>query len=117
MVNKDLKEKVKETIKRYKKRKKVEGQVNIEGVTKPKKKKPKKHKEEKQQRHTPASVSIGAHGGRYVQEPSGHKRYIGEGGLAGRKRFKKSVLESLEEVIKKAEISNFIKSFKGGSNK
>jgi hypothetical protein len=116
MPKKDLKERIKETVKRFKHRKKTEGQVNIEGITKPKKHKPKKHKEEKKPRHSPASVSIGAHGGRYIQEPSGHKKYVGEGGLSGRKKFKKSVFESLEDIVKKIKVDDFIKSFKGGKN-
>lgn len=107
-----LKEKIKEAVKKLKQRKKVEGQVNIEGVTKPKKKKPKKQKEHKVEQQAPGAVSIGAHGGRYVQEPSGHKRYVSEGQLAGVKRVKKSVEEILEDIVKKGNIEEFVKSFK-----
>lgn len=84
---------------KLKNRKKVEGRPNIEGVSTPKKKKPKKRKEEHVKPQSPASVSIGAHGGRYIQEPSGHKRYVSEGALSGVKRFKKSLEQSIKDVL------------------
>jgi hypothetical protein len=116
MASEKLKEKVKRKIAEYKqKRKNVEGKPNIEGVTTPKKRKPKKQKEEKRRKHTPGMVSIGAHGGRYVQEPSGHKRYVSEGQLSGVKRFKKSsdvVKSILEDVTKQIEIKEFVAKYK-----
>ncbi len=113
-----LKEKVKQKVKqrlkeaRGKKRKETEGRVNIEGVTSPRKHKPKKVKEEKRKKHQSGAVSIGAHGGRYIQEPSGHKRYVSEGKLSGTKRYAKSVKDVLSDVIKKSQVTEFVKNYK-----
>ena len=101
------KEEAKKILERVK-RKKVEGKPNIEGVTRTKKLKPKHVKEQKVKQPGPASVSIGAHGGRFIQEPSGHKRYVKEGQLSGTKRIKKA----FDEYFKQDIITNFIKSFK-----
>ena len=94
-----LKEKIKQKISEHK-RKRVEGRPNIEGVSAPKKRKPKKVAEHKVKAPQAASVSIGAHGGRYIQEPSGHKRYVSDGSLSGRKKFKKSIQNVLEAFVK-----------------
>ena len=99
----ELKEKIQALV--AQKRKRVEGRPNIEGVSKPHKMKP----------HSPGQVSIGAHGGRYVQEPSGHKRYVAEGSLSGVKRFKKSetIVKSLiEEFVQENGIHEFIENFR-----
>lgn len=109
---KELKERIKRKLLEHKKRKKTEGQVNIEGVTKPKKKKPKKVKEQESRQGKPGSVSVGAHGGRYVLEPSGHKRYVKEGQLAGTKRYKKSLKDMVGDVLTKSKIEEFVKSYK-----
>ena len=106
-----IKRVVAEAVKR-KKRKETAGKVNIENVSAPKKHKPKKVKEHKGKKHDAAPVSIGAHGGRYIQEPSGHKRYVAEGNLAGKKRLKKSIHDELGKLVKQAEIEEFVKSFK-----
>ena len=99
-LNKDqLKEKIKRKISEHK-RKRVEGRPNIEGVSAPKKLKNKKVADQKNKTPKAASVSIGAHGGRYIQEPSGHKRYVAEGSLSGRKKFKKSIQKVLEDFVK-----------------
>lgn len=120
-----LKEKIKAVIankrKKAKTRKETEGRPNIENVSTPQKKKPAKVKEEKKKKHTPGMVSIGAHGGRYIQEASGHKRYVSEGQLAGTKKIKKSLegdLSSdpvkgiLEDIVKSGEIKEFVSRFK-----
>ena len=119
-----LKEKIKQVIanrrKKSKTRKEVEGRPNIENVSTPKKKKPNKTKEEHKKAPQPGSVSIGAHGGRYIQEASGHKRYVSEGQLAGSKKFKKSmgdlsldsVKDILEDIVKSGEIREFVTKFK-----
>jgi hypothetical protein len=113
-----LKEKIREKIRsklrerNKKERKKTEGQVNIEGVSKPKKRKPKKVKEQEQKKHKPASVSVGARGGRFIQEASGHKRYVKDGGLAGHKKISKSLLEELESIVKEDKIKEFVLNFK-----
>lgn len=107
-----LKEKIKQAVARH--RKQVEGKPNITGVSSPGKKKPKKVKEHDKKHHSPGQVSIGAHGGRYVQEASGHKRYVNEGELSGVKRFKKSVQEVLEDIVKKGDIQEFITKFNKG---
>jgi len=112
MSDKNLKEKIKEKIAEVKRRKHMLGHVNITGVTHSKKVKPKKKKEEQKHEHRPGSVSIGAHGGRYIQEPSGHKRYVKEGQLSGVKRFKKSVRETLEDIVKADRLESFIQDFK-----
>ena len=113
MPNSKLKEKIKEVVSKLKHRKKTEGQVNIEGVTRPKKHKPKEVKQQNKKPHSPGSVSIGAHGGRYVQEPSGHKRYVKEGQVSGTKKYKKSIQETLEDIVRKGQAEEFVKSFKG----
>lgn len=96
-----------------KERKRVEGHVNIEGVTKPKHRKPKeKAPENESKRPTPASVSIGAHGGRYVQEASGHKRYLKEGTLAGKKKIAKSIESIVREIALEDEKRDFVNKFK-----
>lgn len=107
-----IKERIKNVIKEHK-RKRVEGKPNIEGVSAPKKHKPKKVKEDGKRKHTPGQVSIGAHGGRYIQEASGHKRYVSEGQLSGVKRFKKSIQETLEDIVKKGNVQEFVAKFKG----
>lgn len=112
MANDKLKEKIKTIIGKLKHRKKTEGQVNIEGVTKPKKHKPKKVKEGSKKQQSPGSVSIGTHGGRYVQEPSGHKRYIKEGQASGVRSYKKSIQNTLEDIVRKGQAEEFVKSFK-----
>lgn len=111
MDKQQLKQKIKRVL-ASKKRKEVEGRVNIENVSAPKKHKPKKVKEEHSDAPKPGMVSVGAHGGRYVQEPSGHKRYVKEGQLSGVKRYKKSIRELVGEVLKKSQIEDFVKSFK-----
>lgn len=106
-----LKQKIKQVL-ASKKRKNVEGKVNIENVSAPKKHKPKKTEEHKVESHKPGMVSVGQHGGRYVQEPSGHKRYVKEGQLSGVKRYKKSIKDLVEEVLKKSQVEDFVKSFR-----
>lgn len=95
-----------------KERKRVEGRVNIEGVTTPKKQKPKESKHQESKKPAPASVSIGAHGGRYIQEASGHKRYVKEGTLAGKKKIAKSIEDMVREIALEDEKRNFVKKFK-----
>lgn len=107
-----LKQKIHEKIREYRKKKQTEGKVNIENVSAPKKHKPKKHKEEHSKAPQPGAVSVGAHGGRYIQEPSGHKRYVAEGQLSGRKRYKKSLQESIGDILVKSEAEEFVKQFK-----
>lgn len=111
MKKEDLKDRIKALLAR--KRKKTEGKPNIEGVSKPKKLSAKKEKKQEKKPHRPASVSVGAHGGRYIQEPSGHKRYIQEGGLAGRRKFNKSDLakEMVASFIK-SEIHAFVQNYR-----
>lgn len=124
MPSSHLKEKIREAVRAklrersQKDRKRVEGHVNIEGVTHPKHKKPKeKAPENESKRPTPASVSIGAHGGRYVQEASGHKRYIKEGGLAGKKKIAKSVQDMVGEIVLEDQARDFITKFKRRKSK
>jgi hypothetical protein len=116
MADDKKKEKMRAIIAAAKKRKQVHGRVNIENVSSPKKHKPKKIKQQKKKKVAPAQVSIGTHGGRYIQEPSGHKRYVAEGKLSGVKRFKKSIKEQLELLIKgeiiASSIEEFIKRYK-----
>lgn len=119
MPSSHLKEKIREKVREklrersQKDRKQVEGRVNIEGVTRPKHKKPKeKAPENESKRPTPASVSIGAHGGRYVQEASGHKRYIKEGGLAGKKKIAKSIESIVNEIVIEDQAKEFVTKFK-----
>lgn len=110
-----IREKVREKLRSrsQKERKRVEGHVNIEGVTKPKHRKPKEKKQEHgSKRPEPASVSIGAHGGRYVQEASGHKRYIKEGGLAGKKKIAKSIESIVREIVLEDDKRDFVTKFK-----
>ena len=113
-----LKEQIREKIRQKlrernkKKRKKTEGAVNIEGVSKPKRLNPKKVKEREQKKQKPALISIGASGGRFIQEPSGHKRYIKEGDLVGHKKISKSIPELLEAIVKEDKIKQFISNFK-----
>lgn len=95
-----------------KERKQVEGRVNIEGVTTPKHKKPKEKKQEHSKKPAPASVSIGAHGGRYIQEASGHKRYVKEGNIAGKKKIAKSIEDMVREIALEDEKRDFVKKFK-----
>lgn len=116
MDKKELKEKIKRVI-GAKKRKHTAGKVNIENVSTPRKNKPKKHKEAKEKKHSPGQVSVGAHGGRYVIEPSGHKRYVKEGNLAGTKRYKKSVKDVVKDVLVKASATDFVQKYKQRSNK
>lgn len=111
MDKKELKEKIKRVI-GAKRRKEVAGRVNIENVSRPRKNKPKKVKEAKEKKHSPGQVSVGAHGGRYVVEPSGHKRYVKEGNLAGTKRYKKSVKDSIKDVLIKASANDFVQKYK-----
>jgi len=99
-----------------KKRKKTEGKPNIEGVSAPKKKKPSKKKAPKGNKSDkPATIGVGIHGGQYIQEPSDHKRYISHGTAAGHKRIAKSeqVKQILEDIVKKSQINEFIKTYKG----
>lgn len=118
MPSSKLKEKIREKVREklrersQKDRKQVEGHVNIEGVTKPKHKKPKEKKQEESKKPTPANVSIGAHGGRFVQEASGHKRYIKEGGLSGKKKIKKSVEDMVAEIVLEDQAKEFVTKFK-----
>lgn len=119
MPSSHLKEKIREKVRQklrersQKQRKEVEGRVNIEGVTRPKHKKPKeKAPENESKRPTPASVSIGAHGGRFVQEASGHKRYIKEGGLSGKKKISKAIESIVHEIAMEDEALDFVKKFK-----
>lgn len=118
MPSSKLKEKIRETVRaklrerNKKERKQTEGGVNIEGVTKPKRRKPKKVKEQEQKKHKPASVSVGARGGRYIQEASGHKRYMKDGGLSGRKKISKSIQEGIAEIVREDSIREFISKFK-----
>ena len=110
-----IKEKLKQKLRErsQKERKQVEGHVNIEGVTTPKRKKPKeKPSENESKRPAPASVSIGAHGGRYIQEASGHKRYVREGQIAGRKKIAKSIEDMVREIAMEDEKRNFVQKFK-----
>lgn len=113
-----IREKVRQKIRERSKkdRKRTEGSVNIEGVTKPKQRKPSKEKkQEHSKRPAPASVSIGAHGGRYVQEASGHKRYLKEGTLAGKKKISKStqtIHDMVAEIAMENEKREFVKQFK-----
>lgn len=110
-----LREKVRQKLRErsQKERKRVEGHVNIEGVTTPKHRKPKeKAPENESKRPAPANVSIGAHGGRYVQEASGHKRYIKEGGLAGKKKITKSIESIVREIALEDEAKDFVTKFK-----
>jgi len=115
-----LKEKIREAVRSklreraQKERKRVEGHVNIEGVTKPKHRKPKENKPKNEsKRPSPANVSIGAHGGRYVQEASGHKRYLKEGTLSGKKKIAKSTVQDMvAEIAMEDERRNFINKFK-----
>lgn len=112
MADEKLKEKIRQKISEVKRKKKMLGHVAITGVTQPKKHKPKKKKEDSKKQHQPGSVSIGPQGGRYVQEASGHKRYVKEGKLSGVKRFKKSIPEALQDIVLAGEIDNFIQQFK-----
>lgn len=109
-----IREKVREKLREraHKERKQVEGRVNIEGVTTPKRKKPQEKKQETSKKPEPASVSIGAHGGRYVQEASGHKRYLKEGNIAGKKKIAKSVEDMINEIVIEDQARDFIKKFK-----
>lgn len=118
MPSSNLKEKIREKVRQklrersQKQRKRVEGHVNIEGVTTPKRKKPKEKEEHESKRPAPASVSIGAHGGRYIQEASGHKRYMKEGNIAGRKKIAKAIEDMVQEIALENEKRNFIEKFK-----
>lgn len=109
-----IREKVRQKLRErsQKKRKEVLGRVNIEGVSAPKHKKPKEKKQEEVKRPTPANVSIGAHGGRYIQEASGHKKYVKEGNIAGRARISKSIEDMVREIALEDEKRNFISKFK-----
>jgi len=111
-----IREKVRQKVRERsgKRRKQVEGRVNIEGVTTPKRKKPKEKKNDrKQKRPSPASVSIGAHGGRYVQEASGHKRYLKDGTLSGKKKIAKSSIHDIvAEIADESQIREFVNKFK-----
>lgn len=111
---KDLKQKIHQAVQslKNKKRKQTEGKVNIENVSAPHKKKPKKQKEHHVEAPQPGSVSVGAHGGRFIQEPSGHKRYVKEGQLSGSKKYKKSLQDMVKDVLIKAQAQDFIKTFK-----
>ena len=60
----------------------------------------------------PGGVSIGAHGGRYTQEPSGHKRYIKEGQISGTQSYKKSIRNVLKDIIIKSDVNSFVRKFK-----
>lgn len=118
MPSSKLREKIRDLVRRKKRardvgqRKQVEGHVNIEGVTKPKHRKPKEKEQDKVHKLPPASVSIGAHGGRYVQEASGHKRYLQEGTLSNRKKISKSVADMVAEIAMEDEKRNFLTNFK-----
>jgi hypothetical protein len=57
-------------------------------------------------------VSVGARGGRYIQEASGHKRYMKDGGLSGRKKISKSIQEGIAEIVREDSIREFISKFK-----
>ena len=109
-----VKQKIHEAVQalRAKKRKHTEGKVNIDNVSAPKKHKPKKVKENHSKTPQPGSVSVGAHGGRYIQEPSGHQRYVKEGQLSGSKKYKKSMQEMVEDELIKSQAQDFVKSFK-----
>ena len=114
-----IREKVRQKLRERskKERKQTEGRVNIEGVTSPKHKKPKEKKQEHSKRPEPASVSIGAHGGRYIQEASGHKRYLKEGTIAGRKKIAKSVHAMLQEIAaERSDTREFVNMFKRRKN-
>ena len=111
-----IREKVRQKLRErsQKERKQVEGRVNIEGVTQPKRKKPKDGVPERREpkKPAPASVSIGAHGGRYVQEASGHKRYLKEGNLAGRRKVAKSVESMVREIVLEDQRRDFLTKYK-----
>lgn len=102
------KQKIKSLVQKLKNRKKVSGKVNIENVSSPKKEKPKHVKQEHVDVSQPGSVSIGSHGGKFIQEASGHKRYVKEGSLSGTKKLRKSLKEEVQKIV----TENFIKAFK-----
>lgn len=118
MPSSNLKEKIREAVRSklrersQKKRKKTEGHVNIAGVKKPKKHNPKAKKQETKAPAKPASVSVGAHGGQYVLEPSGHKKYIAHGSAAGRKKIAKSMEETIKEIVLEDRVREFVDKFK-----
>ncbi len=118
MPSSNLKDKIREKVRQklrersQKRRKQVEGRVNIEGVTTPKRKKPKEKTHAESKKPAPASVSIGAHGGRYVQEASGHKRYLKDGSIAGRKKIAKSVEDMVREIALEDQKREFVTKFK-----
>lgn len=125
MPSSNLKEKIREKVRQklrersQKDRKRVEGRVNIEGVTTPKHRKPKEvNHDHEHKKPSPASVSIGAHGGRYIQEASGHKRYVKEGNISGKKKIAKSsagtahIEDMVREIALENEKRDFVTKFK-----
>ena len=118
MPSSHLKEKIREAVRSklrensQKKRKQTEGHVNIEGVSKPKRAKPKKTKQGEGKKPGAASVSVGAHGGQFIQEASGHKRYVKPGGLSGHKKIAKSMEEVLKEIVLEDQAREFVDKFK-----
>lgn len=109
-----IREKVRQKLRSrsQKERKQVEGHVNIEGVTAPKRKKPKEKKQDESKKPQPANVSIGAHGGRFIQEASGHKKYIKEGNASGNKKIAKSIEDMVREISIENDKQDFINRFK-----
>lgn len=89
--------KIKREIESFKeKKKRVEGDPKITGVTKPEKRRKKDE--------GPRDVVVGPRGGRYISTRTGKKRYVGRG----------NVKKSLEEIVETGEkVNNFINKFKG----